>query len=77
MPGIQTGKPQAAKAERANLIAATLGWPQKGNSNQGRFTDRDLIMGDFREINLEITLELANNKNLLINLSWKFMSKGT
>lgn len=33
-------------------------------------------MGDFREINLEIIFELVNNKNLFINLSWKFMSKG-
>ena len=27
-PGIQTGGPQAAKAERAHLTAAPQGWPQ-------------------------------------------------
>ena len=34
----------------------------KGNSSHCRFTGRDLIMEDFRDINLEITSEGANNK---------------
>ena len=75
-PGIRTGEPQAAEAERAHLTTAPPGWPQdsfsfkrkglQSENHHGRFTVLEMVRKTYTLFPLISCIQIFISAKMLV-----------